>query len=167
MKLRYGRGFTLEEIKAAGLNPKFARTIGISIDPRRLDNSIEAKEQNVKRLKTYLSKLILFPSKTSKDLAKKKEVKARKQIVPEAPADTLKNAKQVDTKEVLPADTVKKSEAPLDVSKEMKDAKAFCRLRRERVTAKYFGKRKKKAELAAKEAEDKAGKVPKPAATAA
>ncbi len=39
---REGRGFTIEEIKKAGLNPKFAVTIGISIDHRRTNKSIES-----------------------------------------------------------------------------------------------------------------------------
>jgi large subunit ribosomal protein L13e len=34
-KLRQGFGFTAAELKEAGLNAKFARTIGIAVDPRR------------------------------------------------------------------------------------------------------------------------------------
>ena len=34
-KIRYGRGFTLQEIRAAKLTPQFARTVGIAVDPRR------------------------------------------------------------------------------------------------------------------------------------
>jgi large subunit ribosomal protein L13e len=41
-KLRYGRGFTLEEIKKAGLTPQFARTVGIAVDWRRTDTSEES-----------------------------------------------------------------------------------------------------------------------------
>ena len=41
-KLRYGRGFSLQEIKAAKLTPQFARTIGIAVDHRRHDKSEEA-----------------------------------------------------------------------------------------------------------------------------
>ncbi|XP_019641817.1 PREDICTED: 60S ribosomal protein L13-like isoform X1 [Branchiostoma belcheri] len=64
-KVRAGRGFTLEEIKAAGLNKKYARTIGISVDPRRRNKSTESLQANVQRLKEYRSKLILFPKKLS------------------------------------------------------------------------------------------------------
>jgi large subunit ribosomal protein L13e len=46
-KLRYGRGFTLQEIKKAGLTPKFARTIGIAVDHRRQDTSEESLQMNV------------------------------------------------------------------------------------------------------------------------
>jgi large subunit ribosomal protein L13e len=42
MKVRAGRGFSLDEIRAAGLHPKYARTIGISVDHRRRNKSTEA-----------------------------------------------------------------------------------------------------------------------------
>ena len=35
VKQRLGRGFTLEELKSAGVSKKMAQTIGISVDPRR------------------------------------------------------------------------------------------------------------------------------------
>ena len=60
-KVRSGRGFTLDEIKRAGLNRGFARTIGIAVDHRRKNRSLEGLQQNVQRLKEYRSKLILFP----------------------------------------------------------------------------------------------------------
>ena len=34
-KQRYGKGFTLQELKTAGLTPLFARSIGIAVDHRR------------------------------------------------------------------------------------------------------------------------------------
>ena len=42
MKLRAGRGFSLDEIRAAGLHPRYARTIGIAIDHRRRNKSTQA-----------------------------------------------------------------------------------------------------------------------------
>lgn len=42
MKLRAGRGFSLDEIRAAGLHAKYARTIGIAIDHRRRNKSTQA-----------------------------------------------------------------------------------------------------------------------------
>lgn len=63
MKARLGRGFTLEELRQAGINKKQAKTIGISVDYRRRNKSVEALQQNVQRLKEYRSKLILFPKK--------------------------------------------------------------------------------------------------------
>ncbi|XP_071498587.1 large ribosomal subunit protein eL13-like [Diadema antillarum] len=65
-KVRAGRGFTLEELKAAGIHKKFAPTIGISVDHRRKNRSVEGLQANVQRLKEYRSKLILFPKKLTK-----------------------------------------------------------------------------------------------------
>ncbi|MCE2196964.1 hypothetical protein GQ599_10615, partial [Streptococcus thermophilus] len=60
------KGFTLEELRAAGLAKKYAHTIGISVDYRRTNKSMESLQLNVQRLKEYKSKLILFPLKASK-----------------------------------------------------------------------------------------------------
>ncbi|GAB1862265.1 60S ribosomal protein L13 [Camponotus japonicus] len=60
-KVRAGKGFTLAELKASGLNRRFAKTIGIAVDPRRRNKSIESLQTNAQRLKEYKSKLILFP----------------------------------------------------------------------------------------------------------
>jgi hypothetical protein len=49
----------------AGIHKKVARTIGISVDPRRRNKSTESLQANVQRLKEYRSKLILFPRKPS------------------------------------------------------------------------------------------------------
>jgi ribosomal protein L13E len=40
-KVRYGRGFTLAELKAAKLSATFARTVGIAVDHRRTSTSEE------------------------------------------------------------------------------------------------------------------------------
>ncbi len=166
MKLRYGRGFTLEELKNAGLNAKFARTIGIAVDHRRQDTSMETRDLNVKRLKAYLSKLILFPSQRSKKLAKKmadvKEQKPRKQIVPDATTEKLNSAaakEQVKEKMVMGLQEPKLREKPQSITPEMKGKKSYYTLRLEKVKAKYAGIRKKRAELAQKEAEEKASKA--------
>lgn len=52
-------------VQAAGIHKKTARTIGISVDPRRRNRSTESLQANVQRLKEYRSKLILFPRKAS------------------------------------------------------------------------------------------------------
>lgn len=62
-KTRLGRGFTLEELKGAGLTPSYAKTVGIAVDPRRTNRSAESLALNVERLKEYKSKLIVFPRK--------------------------------------------------------------------------------------------------------
>lgn len=60
-KVRAGRGFTLAEVKAAGLTAAYARTIGIAVDHRRQNRNQEIFDANVQRLKEYQSKIIVFP----------------------------------------------------------------------------------------------------------
>jgi len=60
-RVRAGRGFSLAELKEAGIPKKFAATIGISVDPRRANLSTEALAANVARLKAYQERLIVFP----------------------------------------------------------------------------------------------------------
>jgi len=62
-KVRLGKGFTLEELKGAGLTARYARTVGIAVDHRRTNKSSESLTLNVARLKVYKSKLIVFPKK--------------------------------------------------------------------------------------------------------
>merc|ERR1712062_909655 len=65
-RVRAGKGFTLDELKAAGIGAKYAKTIGIAVDHRRKNRSTESLQSNVQRLKEYKSKLIVFPKKQSK-----------------------------------------------------------------------------------------------------
>jgi large subunit ribosomal protein L13e len=66
MKLRKGRGFTLAELREAGLCPKAALGIGIAVDHRRRNTSLEQFRLNVLRLKEYKSRLVLFPRRGSR-----------------------------------------------------------------------------------------------------
>merc|ERR1712039_573382 len=66
MKLRLGKGFTLEELKEAKIPKKLARTIGIAVDHRRRNKCVESLQANVSRLKLYKSKLLIFPKKSGK-----------------------------------------------------------------------------------------------------
>ena len=65
-KVREGRGFTLAELKEAGIGKKEARGVGIVVDHRRRNLSEEGKQLNVERLKAYKAKLIVFPRKAGK-----------------------------------------------------------------------------------------------------
>ncbi|KAJ8702515.1 60S ribosomal protein L13 [Pleurotus ostreatus] len=65
-KLREGRGFTLAELKEAGVGKKEARGVGIVVDHRRRNLSQEGKTVNVERLKAYKARLIVFPRKAGK-----------------------------------------------------------------------------------------------------
>ena len=139
-KLKYGRGFSLEEVRSAGLNAKFARTIGISVDHRRTDKSTDTLADNVSRLKTYLSKLILFP---------RREKFPRKGVVNDASGEKLASpeAKQQNLeKHVLPMQPENKREKATPITKEMKDFRAYNTLRLEKTNAKYDGLRRKAAE---------------------
>ena len=46
-RLRLGRGFTLDELKTAGISKKLAPTIGIAVDHRRKNRSLESLQRNV------------------------------------------------------------------------------------------------------------------------
>ncbi len=59
--MRLGRGFTLAELKEAGISKKVARSIGIAVDHRRTNISAEGLKENVDRLRDYKSKLVVIP----------------------------------------------------------------------------------------------------------
>merc|ERR1712002_1317004 len=83
VKQRLGKGFTLEEIKSAGMCKGYARTIGIAVDHRRTNKSMNSLQKNAQRLKEYKSKLILFPQKANKPKkadASAEEIKMAKQL---------------------------------------------------------------------------------------
>jgi len=78
MRPRQGRGFTVKELYKAGVgSPKYARTIGIAVDYRRKNKSLEHCMRNVRRLKEYLGNLVLFPiPPKGKDLRDKEKMVA-------------------------------------------------------------------------------------------
>ena len=65
-KKRAGKGFTLEELKEAGVNKREARGVGIAVDYRRKNRSEGSLRENVDRLKQYKANLILFPKKSDR-----------------------------------------------------------------------------------------------------
>uniref|UniRef100_A0A8C9XZX0 60S ribosomal protein L13 n=1 Tax=Sander lucioperca TaxID=283035 RepID=A0A8C9XZX0_SANLU len=138
-KVRSGRGFTLEELKAAGIHKKTARTIGIAVDSRRRNRSTESLQANVQRLKEYRSKLILFPRKAS---APKKGDSTRdiKQYVEVSYVVTIFFLSQVHKKEKARV-----------ISEDEKNFKAFASLRMARANARLFGIRAKRAKEAAEQ----------------
>ncbi|XP_061200112.1 large ribosomal subunit protein eL13-like [Neopsephotus bourkii] len=141
-KVRAGRGFSLDELKLAGLNKKFARTIGISVDPRRCNKSTESLQANVQRLKEYHSKLILFPRKPA--MPKKGDCSAEK----------LKMATQL-IGQVMPIKTVFKREKARVISEDEKNFRAFVSLCVVRADARLFGIRTKRAKVAAEHDSEK------------
>lgn len=133
-KVRAGRGFTIAELKAVGLAPRYARTIGIAVDHRRQNKSTETFDLNVQRLKEYTSKLVIFDKKTSKlEIAQFAQASAAATFPVEQPA--------VES-------------APRAV--EPRQQSAFTTLRLARSDKKYKGIREKRAkEKAEAEAEKK------------
>ncbi|KAI9500220.1 ribosomal protein L13e [Coemansia spiralis] len=123
-KVRVGRGFTLEELKAAGISAKYAATVGIAVDYRRRNRSEESIERNVQRLKEYQAKLIVLPRNSKKRSAEAVEA--------------YKNAAQVSG-QVVPVTNEAKPEAPRAVSAEEKKAKSFISLRQARGDFKATG----------------------------
>jgi len=145
-RVRAGRGFTLTELKEAGIPRKLASTIGISVDSRRQNLSTESLTINVERLKEYRQRLILFPRKAGqhkKEDASKEEVSTAKKGVhnkhthknfPIAPVD-------VAIKEI------KKSDMPKPI-----EGGAYRKLRDERADQRHKGMREKRAKEKADEA---------------
>jgi len=88
IKQRQGYGFTHLELKKAGVNVLEARNIGISVDHRRRNKTHEGFENNVDRLKQYLSKLVIFPKRASRSKARALAAKAKKNGEPIPPKPT-------------------------------------------------------------------------------
>ena len=53
-------------LQQAGISRKLAPRIGIAVDHRRTNHSLESLQGNVQRLKEYQSKLVLFPRRAGK-----------------------------------------------------------------------------------------------------
>jgi len=138
MKIRAGRGFSLEELKAAGIPKKYAPTIGIAVDHRRKNHSLEGLQTNVQRLKTYKAKLVVFPRS------------ARKLKVGDSSQEELATATQVQGS-YMPISQEKPSVEIIKVTDEMKNFKAYAKLRVERMNKRLVGVRMKKAAEAEKD----------------
>jgi len=131
-KVRAGKGFSLEELKEAGISKKQALSIGVSVDYRRTNKSVESLQANVQRLKAYKAKLVVFPRKS-----------LNKPKAGDSPAEETKNAVQV-TGALFPITrTVLKSETGV-ITEELKEASVFAKLRVARADARIAGKQKKR-----------------------
>lgn len=140
LKLRAGRGFSLAELKAAKIPKKEARTIGIAVDHRRKNRSTESLSTNVRRLRNYKKRLILFPKRSSKPAKQ------------DSPKEVLAEAKQL-TKSILPVRQPKLKIRHAKITEEQKKKGAFFLQRKLRADVRLLGARKKKAaEKAAQEA---------------
>ncbi|KAI8885980.1 50S ribosomal protein L13e [Backusella circina FSU 941] len=142
MKLRAGRGFTLEELKEAGIRRKEARSIGIAVDHRRRNQSNESLELNVQRIKAYKAKLIVFPRKAGN--AKKGDSEAAE----------VASAVQLRTA-LFPVEQVASGAEARAITAEEKNVNAFMKLRYARSAKRTLGAREKRAREKAEEEANK------------
>ncbi|CAD8054273.1 unnamed protein product [Paramecium sonneborni] len=133
---KLGRGFSLIELKEAGLNAAFARTIGIAVDHRRRNQSQEELNNNVKRLKAYLSKLVVYPRVAGKP--KNGVVKDSTNEVVAQPVAQNTNP------EVITYQRTPKREKATVISKELRAKNVYRRLRQEWYNAKFVGVKEKR-----------------------
>ncbi|NXI53639.1 RL13 protein, partial [Chloroceryle aenea] len=118
-------------LQLAGINKRFARTIGISVDPRRRNKSTESLQANVQRLKEWHNR----------------SARPAVEMDPgESPgtSDPLSGA-------VSPRSGVCKREKARVISEDEKNFKAFASLRMARANARLFGIRAKRAKEAAEQ----------------
>ncbi|CAJ0765862.1 6794_t:CDS:2, partial [Entrophospora sp. SA101] len=80
-KLRAGRGFTLDELKEAGIRRKEALTLGVPVDHRRKNRSVESLALNVQRLKTYKTRPITEEEKKSSAYATLRKLRSDARLV--------------------------------------------------------------------------------------
>lgn len=131
-KLRLGRGFSVSELKEAGIPVKKARTIGIAVDKRRRTKSVESQKMNVDRLAIYKSKLVVFP-------------KGSKPKQGDTAKAELKNVAQNTLKAIIPLPKPFAVVEARAITKADKEASVFATLRKARVDKKIYGKRLVKA----------------------
>jgi large subunit ribosomal protein L13e len=144
-KTRFGRGFALVELAKANIDPKFAQTIGIAVDHRRVVKSEETLNINVERLTKYRNAVKLYPLPHKS----KKSTKKSKLTTPELPADY----EQITT-DLLPPTSEKAVVEWRAITPEDTAFNAYAEVRKARSDARLQGRRKARAELkAAKRAE--------------
>lgn len=124
--------------QSAGIPKKLAPTIGIAVDHRRKNRSLEGLQANVQRLKTYKAKLVVFPRR------------ARKFKAGDSTAEELASATQVQGS-YMPIVREKPAVELVKVTEEMKSFNAYAKLRVERMNTRHVGARMKKAAEAEKE----------------
>lgn len=137
-KVRYGRGFSQQELKAASISAKFARSVGIAVDTRRTNTSEEQLRSNAERLSEYKNKLILFP---------RREGKPKKGEINDSTPEQLKSAaaSQQVSGGVMPVVKTVEEVQYEKITADHEKVKAFRTLRTLRTFKRYKGKREKRA----------------------
>jgi len=113
----------------------WAQTVGISVDHRRTNTSAEQLQSNVERLNSYKSKLVIFP---------RVEGAPKKGFVNDATAEQLKKAttQAAGNLPIVPRAAGAEFAA---ITPEMKAQTVYRKLRILRKTARYQGRRDKRA----------------------
>jgi large subunit ribosomal protein L13e len=117
------------------MNKKWAQTVGICVDHRRTNTSTEQLQVNVDRLNTYKSKLVIFP---------RVEGAPKKGLVNDATAEQLKKVTQGNGN--LPIAAAAAAPEFAAITPAMKATQVYRKLRILRKTARYQGRRNKRAE---------------------
>ena len=113
----------MEELKDAGISRHYAKTVGISVDHRRTNKSVETLKVNVDRLKEYKARLVPKKQDATKE------------------AISTTQASDIFTKPKLAVSAVSYTK----VTDEMKSFRAYDALRRARSDCKLVGIRLKKS----------------------
>ena len=150
-KTRAGRGFTLDELDAAKIGRKFAKSVGISVDHRRKNRSDEAFQANVARLNLYRSKLVIFPRKPSSQRVKKGD----------SSVEERKAVEQNLSEHVLPLAAPSKRLKARKITKDEQSRTVTAVLRKALTDGKLWGVREQRAKLKAEKAAAGAGKEKK------
>jgi len=160
-KIRLGRGFTLEELKVAGINRQFAQTVGIAVDHRRTNSSEESLRLNVQRLVEYKARLVVFPrhlKNIKKGDATKEEIANVQQVV----GDIIAAPKKVAAVTFTALTEVQRNHDCVCHSnltdgliiQEMKAAKGYAALRGARSDARLVGIRLKQSKIVKEDKKD-------------
>ena len=134
-KLRYGKGFTLQELKKAGLSQRFARSVGINTDHRRYNSNTATLDRNVKRLEAYKKKLVLFPLKDGK---------FKKGEIADSTAEQIKSeaaSTQNTDRHILALPKEEQSTEWVKITEDMKKHRAYQQIKQAQVDHKYARKR--------------------------
>jgi len=178
-KIRLGRGFSLDELKLAKIPPMQAKSIGIAIDWRRKNRSLETQRSNVQRLQLYKSKVVVFPKRklVKAKKPKKGEAKPATAAEPKYKKSPLKlftvgtaqeEEKSKQLKHQFPYTFPKQSEPPRAITEKEKTDSAYLTLRSARGKQRKVGDKIRKERAAALGVPSTAKKVdPKAAAKGA
>ena len=146
-KQRLGKGFTYDELKAAGLTKLNARSLGVAVDHRRQNQNKETFNLNVERIQAFRSKQVLFPLNTLRK-AKKTERKTARDAQKQVVANLRSSVQATESVAFKPSRTVDQARA---ITEDERKASAFVTLRKAKMAAKKAGDAVKKANAKEKE----------------